>query len=446
MALRLRVVSIHAQLLGEDGSRTFGVHGGSIGRAADNDWILPDPDRYVSGHHARIEYRNGRFWLMDTSSNGTYLNDSTAPLGDNGPHALKDGDRLRLGDYELAVDLDTVSEAEPKVEKSRAVDNDLGAALDLGSLLANEDSASRARPVNAYGQSIELPPISGPDVALEPRSRLPARERDAGPAKESVPWNLSTRRRAEPYRNPAKVAAPEFPAAPAADGAGPNGSGSNGDATNGLHALCRGAGIDPASIPAALQQQVVQIAGQILRELSMGLMEFMQERNEFKRRFRISQDTIQQSDNNPLKFSAGVEEGLRKLFEQYGNRYLGPVDAVRESFREIRQHQQAMAGAMHAAFVDFVHRLDPADLRERFDRGLKRGGLLGAANKTKYWDLYAELYQTLAQMPKEDLPHVFIETFARSYEEKVQELSARKARGGAEKRPERAPATSNQGN
>jgi type VI secretion system FHA domain protein len=185
----------------------------------------------------------------------------------------------------------------------------------------------------------------------------------------------------------------------------------------------------------------VQIAGQILRELSMGLMEFMQERNEFKRRFRISQDTIQPSENNPLKFSAGVDEGLRKLFEQYGNRYLGPVDAVRESFREVRLHHQAMALAMHAAFVDFVHRLDPTDLRERFDRGLKRGGLLGAANKTKYWDLYTELYQTLAQM-KDDLPHVFVETFARSYEEKAQELAARKSRG-AEKRSERAPAASN---
>lgn len=433
MGLRLRVVSIHAQLLGEDGTRTFGVHGGSIGRASDNDWILPDPDRYISGHHARVEYRNGQYWLMDTSSNGTYVNDSSAPLAAS-PHALKDGDRLRLGDYELAVDLDTVAAAAPAQEKSRAVDNDLGASLDLGSLLANEDSSARARPVNAYGQAIELEPIGGPDVALEPRSRLPARDRDSATPKESVPWNLSTRRRVEPYRNPGKASAAEAAAAPSTSEPA-----SNGD--NGLHALCRGAGIDPASIPTALQPQAVQIAGQILRELSMGLMEFMQERNEFKRRFRISQDTIQPSENNPLKFSAGVDEGLRKLFEQYGNRYLGPVDAVRESFREVRLHHQAMSLAMHAAFVDFVHRLDPTDLRERFDRGLKRGGLLGAANKTKYWDLYTELYQTLAQM-KDDLPHVFVEAFARSYEEKAQELAARKSRG-AEKRSERAPAASN---
>ena len=37
-----------------------------------------------------------------------------------------------------------------------------------------------------------------------------------------------------------------------------------------------------------------------------------------------------------------LDEALRKLFEQQGNRYLRPVEAVRESLREIRQHEQAV--------------------------------------------------------------------------------------------------------
>ncbi len=442
MALRLRVVSIHAQLLGEDGSRIFGIHGGSIGRAGDNDWVLPDPDRYISGHHARVEYRGGQYWLMDTSSNGTYLNDLSVPISEGGPHALKDGDRLRLGDYELAVDLDAVTHV--AAEKSRSIENDLGESLDLGSLLANESGARPLARVDVYGQAVDVPRISSGQEPMELRSRPPVREKQPStPKSKSVPWNLATRRR-EPYRNPAKAQPAETPASSAIKVAPDIDAAAGPEHFSGLQALCRGAGIDPASIPVAIQSQAVQIAGQILRELSMGLMELMQERTELKKRFRISQDTIQPSENNPLKFSAGVEEALRKLFEQYGNRYLGPVDAVRESFRDIRLHHQAMAGAMHAAFVDFVHRLDPTDLRERFDRGLKRGGLLGAANKMKYWDLYAELYQNLAQMPKEELPHVFVEQFARAYEAKVQELVARRSRG-AENRAEgaRAPVASN---
>ena len=429
MALRLRVVSIHAQLLGEDGTKVFGVHGGSIGRSGDNDWVLPDADRYVSGHHARVEYRNGQYWLIDTSSNGTYLNDSNAPLADSGSYALKDGDRLRLGDYEITVDLDLAGKLPH--ERSRPVENDLGASLDLDSLLSTESSSGRRMaPVNAYGQAVELPGISRRQTPPEPRPRAPAREKKPSTAKADVPWNLSTRRRVEPYRNSAKSEPAEPPATPArAAESAPGTETAAADPMNGLHELCRGAGIDPASIPVAIQPQAVQIAGQILREVSMGLIELTQERTELKKRYRISQDTIQPSENNPLKFSAGVEEALRKLFEQYGNRYLGPVEAVRESFRDTRLHHQAVAGAMQAAFVDFVRRLDPTDLRERFDRGLKRGGLLGAANKMKYWDLYAELYQNLAQMPKDELPHVFIEEFARAYETKVKELAARRGRG-----------------
>ncbi|HKE45218.1 MAG TPA: type VI secretion system-associated FHA domain protein TagH [Steroidobacteraceae bacterium] len=431
MALRLRVVSEHARILGAEGTKVFGVHGGSIGRASDNDWILPDPERYVSGHHASVEYRDGGYWLTDTSSNGTYRNEDTAPVSDNGPLALKDGDRLRMGDYELVVTIDAVNDFPP--EKSAIVaydglgtsaarqstEDDIGASLNLDALLAPETSGSRAKPVNAYGQAVELPRISS---AGTPASRASSKPKVAAPkAQEEVPWNLSTRRRIEPNRTPPKRREAET-TAPAAEEPHSNGA----DTMSGLQALCRGAGIDPASLPAPIQSQVLPLAGQILRELVMGLMEIMQVRAELKNRFRITQETVQATDNNPLRFSAGVEEALRKLFEQQGNRYLGPVEAVRESLREIRMHEQAVVGAMEEAFGDFLQRLDPSELQERFDRGGKRG-LLGT-NKLKYWDLYGELYHTLKQNPKDDFPHTFVEQFARAYEGKMAELANRRAR------------------
>jgi adenylate cyclase len=43
-----------------------------IGRLAENDLILSYPR--VSRKHARVEHRHGRFVLVDTSSNGTYVN------------------------------------------------------------------------------------------------------------------------------------------------------------------------------------------------------------------------------------------------------------------------------------------------------------------------------------------------------------------------------------
>ncbi len=54
MAIKLRVISDHYRELGEHRSRVFGVNGGTVGRAADNDWILPDAKRLISGHHCSI--------------------------------------------------------------------------------------------------------------------------------------------------------------------------------------------------------------------------------------------------------------------------------------------------------------------------------------------------------------------------------------------------------
>ena len=68
MALRLRVVSDHSTRAGVQATKVFGVHGGSIGRATDNEWILPDPERFLSGKHARVEFRAGAYVLIDTSS------------------------------------------------------------------------------------------------------------------------------------------------------------------------------------------------------------------------------------------------------------------------------------------------------------------------------------------------------------------------------------------
>src|SRR5258708_7106421 len=148
MALRLRVVSEHSTRLGTLATRVFGVHGGSIGRATDNEWILPDPERYLSGKHARVDFRAGAYILVDTSSNGTYVNGAQVPLGKYHDYSLKAGDYIRLGECELLVSIDQSNDFPPEenavvaydgqssssaIKKSTATD--MGEDLDLSQLL-----------------------------------------------------------------------------------------------------------------------------------------------------------------------------------------------------------------------------------------------------------------------------------------------------------------------
>ena len=106
MALSLRVVSDHRRFLGDRSNIVFGVGGGTIGRSADNDWVLPDPQRYVSAHHARVSFRQGNYFLEDLSTNGAFVNDSNVAVGKLGPHKLQNGDLLRFGDYQVSVSVD----------------------------------------------------------------------------------------------------------------------------------------------------------------------------------------------------------------------------------------------------------------------------------------------------------------------------------------------------
>src|SRR5205085_2484314 len=60
------------------GSRKVFDHaGGTIGRQANNDWVLPDS--YVSSRHAQISYADGVFYLESTGAkNPIYISSAGA--------------------------------------------------------------------------------------------------------------------------------------------------------------------------------------------------------------------------------------------------------------------------------------------------------------------------------------------------------------------------------
>src|SRR3984957_11181557 len=72
-----------------------------VGRDSHLDWTLPDQGRSISGKHCEIRYRDGGYWLHDVSTNGTFVNG--AEYRPDAPHLLRNGDRLGIGPYIIAV-------------------------------------------------------------------------------------------------------------------------------------------------------------------------------------------------------------------------------------------------------------------------------------------------------------------------------------------------------
>ena len=390
MPLRLRVISDGNALAPEERLREFAAAGGTIGRHSDNDWVLPDEKRYISSRHAMIEHQSGAYYLVDTSRNGVYVNDADTPVGQGHPQRLFDGDRLRIGAYEIAVD---ISESGDEEQHDGMRDSIVRAQLvpeeeSLELALVSEDKM-----LGDAGLQKHFTPNS---ALVQKLKSLPSR-----PGKQA---------RTPTARTAATAAKPDSDATPATSAAD----------QRALDRFITAAGLDPDAVAGVPAGDLMQTSGKLLRLMVGGLMELLRERSHMKDTFRLPQTVMQAAQNNPLKFSPNIEEAMRYLLNDRNEAsYLGAEDAVKAGFRDVRQHEQALVKAMLQAVEDYVDRFDPDELKARFDKGMKRSGLLAGANKLKYWELYEESYHALTQRDDGGPPQLFSEEFARAYTQEM---------------------------
>ena len=399
--LRLRIVSDQRRSLAERSSALFSMEGGTIGRSADNDWVLPDPLRYVSAHHARVLFRDGQFYLQDVSTNGVYVNDDMEPLAKRGSsgYRLANGDVLRIGDYHIVAALEQ-AEREPDAADAavptsihalhtlgRAAERDIGAPLNVEELLVPVIDLDPVLPVTAYGQTVS----SGRVQALAQSAEFAAQ-----PSAAQSLARLAEVVAREPKKNGGALALALE------------------DVHTGLDAFCRGAGIESEQLPADAQTRLLHLAGRLFRETLVGFKELERTRGETRNRYRIELPPPEHDDPRPSLADSRVEDLVVALFVQHEGRRLDSVQWLRETIGEGKLHETAIAQATRAAFVEFLDRLDPAELEARFERAARRGKAR-AADKAQYWELFTTFYRNLIEMPADHLPHTFVEAFSAAY-------------------------------
>jgi type VI secretion system protein len=84
----------------------------TIGRASDNDWILPDPGKTISRHHCVIEEHHGQYRLLDISNNGVFIGGVNRSVGQGNSYVLCQDDLILIGDYTIAVAFEPASPVE----------------------------------------------------------------------------------------------------------------------------------------------------------------------------------------------------------------------------------------------------------------------------------------------------------------------------------------------
>ena len=155
----------------------FNESGGLIGRNQDCDWILEDPDRYVSSRHVKISFRDDTFYAEDTSTNGTFLNDEL--IGKGNKVAVGTGDVMRVGRFNISV--------KQKDGRGGVVNDAAASGSDLLADTLSGTGASAAAPILAADGGLD------DDLLAEPgtRSRIdPFLSSDAAPLSASSEGDL----------------------------------------------------------------------------------------------------------------------------------------------------------------------------------------------------------------------------------------------------------------
>ena len=450
MILTLEVTGPEAGKLGAAHRKVFDAAGGTIGRLPDNTWVLQDP--YVSSRHAVIRYTGGVFYIEDTSTNGVFINSPDRRLGLRQPYALQSGDRIFIEPYEIRASIEAApAEAAPPPRSIAAdpfaLDDPFGQPgppaakaavpripVDLEAPLepfVNED----VDPLKALGLDSRRAPASrAPSVADLARNSVMSDQYEAPdivppplPVPSSKPGLIPDEY--DPLRGDSQIIRPApAPSTPRPQpmSAAPKpvpAAGAEGDAT--LKAVLVGAGLDNVPVTPELARNF----GQILRIVVAGVMDVLQARQRLKDEFRMRVTSFKRTDNNPLKFSANVDDALHNLLVKRNAAYLPPVDAFEDAFDDLRNHQMAMLAGVRVAFEAMLAEFDPDRLQEEFDRELKKGALLSMPAKLRYWELYRDKVHDMVRDADESFRELFGEEFAKAYEAQLERLKAQNRSG-----------------
>jgi type VI secretion system protein len=446
MPLRIDVLKFRGQAVAEPASVVFDRHGGTVGRASDNRLVLPDEG--VSRKHVQISFENGRYYLTDDSTNGTLICNSDL-LVHFGKVELADGDILRIGDYEVSVDITEEGPATANfpvtpgrgVPSGREFEDEPGEnkASGLARPAARihpadpkrepgiplpdsidkffEDIDDLSKDIDQFPKDIDKffeDTAEDENSASIPEPAEGLADFTLGQAQvidmpSPQPISMTVEHPKEIRDVPSSIAAPDLLQETRQIAL---------EAQSDLFNLfLKGARIeDPNFANGAEIPELMEALGAVFRELVQGLWTILRGRTELKAEIRLAMTMVRPVDNSPLKLSPRIEDALKRLLKREHPSFLEPVDAVREGFEDVMNHQLAMNAGIQASLLEALEQFEPQRFME------KNKDQSPFQTKGKYWKEYCTAYPELKNRATEG---IFGKAFVRAYEEQLERLRSK---------------------
>ncbi|EPM52423.1 type VI secretion system-associated FHA domain protein TagH [Pseudomonas syringae] len=370
--------------------KTFKQAGGVIGRGDDCDWIIPDRKRHLSNHHALISYRDGSFFLTDTSSNGIQDSTNGTRLRKGEVVRIEHGSEYILGDFEIRARL---------VRDPAAFDVEVGRPQAAGSIIP-DDAFLDLDPLNALDQQervySEIEELISPSIALDDgRQRADYARIDME--------SLLVPELVEVPKEPAPAPAPP-PVERQTDGF--------------WEKFGAALGVDLKGLDHDAKEALALNAARLLKQSVGGLQQSLRTRSELKNELRLAQTIVQGPQKNPLKFAVDAGEALDILLQANKPGQLPAEQAISRAFRDLQAHQVALLTASRAAVRGTLEHFSPQQLMLRFERDNKP---LIATSGSR-WRAYGRYHQALRQ-DTDWSERLLTRDFAQAYEEQIRLIS-----------------------
>jgi type VI secretion system FHA domain protein len=489
MSLTLTVLTYRNQPPPRAISKTFVGAGGTIGRLEQNDLVLPDPERTISRTHARVDFRDGAYFVTGLGQNPIELNGRLMAPGSTAK--LESGDRMVVGEYCIVAELapPAPSELSPGALgapvtpialqgelEGLVTDSGRGGlsafGIDLGGGPSDLAPRSDVRvpeqpPIASLGMQRDevpgflepLPPAKPASVAhipddydllrdlgeeppalagAKPGEAPPALGRpipqdpfaDAGAAEAPVAWPPSPKTAPEPLPPLPPDLSATSQAPPARTDAASTQLGPAQEYAQAVRTLLQAAGVPELEDRVLADPDFLRTVGELLREAIGGLLRALIARALTKRELRVDMTILATTENNPLKFSPDASEALTHLLVNRPRKgYLPSVRAVREAYDDLQAHNLAVMAGTRAALLEVLQRFDPAKLEKRLESHPVLDKLLPQNRKARMWDLIAEQHADLVREAQDEFDRLFGRAFRAAYEEQLRKLRAASGKG-----------------
>jgi len=413
----------------------FEDEGGTIGRTEDNDWILTDPNSYISGTHVHILCKHGSYFIKDESTNGTFLKNPYKKLPKGHPVKINASDVFIIGDHELQARYsnndysqdDIISSFEETSTNENIIPNDdflfdsgsngftsvesqAPSDMDVMSILDETPSATATPQGHTFENNAPFT-----DVVIEEESETLAEVDISDFMTSSVPEPVCEavieikEELFEEHISIPSYTQPEPQVAPSVQAPIQVSEG----LAKSVSILESKLGLSINALEQEERDLLMAKVGDVINTTLDALQNSLQLKDKTKQDLHLSTSHMDVDNSNPVKLGAAAAKLLQN--ENSGG-MLGmmPVpEAIQKSFNEIDSHCISLHSSSKNIMKIATAKFSPKNLEYRFE---SNGALRGVLPRQQLlWKAYSEMFDNLNERPEEGV-EMIREEFKKEYE------------------------------